>query len=192
MQSHTTRRGTARRTKPVTSYAALLDLPSRTAHDDGGVILHVGDWQPTCADCGRGTLTWAEGGFTPWHRICDTCGSHWDLHPLGMGIAYAPRSQAGCPIHPPSCCTCQPDAEPIPSRWIDGRGWVALDGDAAIGPEPNPHAMGDADGPGRPWRELLALVTPVMREAAEADRERTLGVPCVPACWARRARFYQS
>lgn len=37
--------------------------------------------QPLCDDCHSGHLVWAEAGYVPWHRICNYCGSHWDLYP---------------------------------------------------------------------------------------------------------------
>ena len=122
------------------------------------IILHTGDWSPACSACGRGTLQWAEAGYVPWHRICDDCGAHWDLHPLGLGIALLG------------------DQADTPGQWIDGRGWVALDLDAPI------------QESGRTWRELVALLTPAHIAAARADKDQTMGTPCVPACWARRVR----
>jgi len=50
--------------------------------DDDGKILVSGGIQPVCPDCGHGHLQWAEAGYVPYHRICDVCGSHWDLHPM--------------------------------------------------------------------------------------------------------------
>lgn len=74
-----TRRGTALRTTPAPDYEALLDQPTELVPGDGAVIV-AGGHGPVCADCGLGTLRWAEAGHVPWHRICDRCGSHWDLH----------------------------------------------------------------------------------------------------------------
>lgn len=38
---------------------------------------------PPCPDCGVGMLLWAEAGYVPWHRVCNRCGSHWELYPGG-------------------------------------------------------------------------------------------------------------
>ena len=97
-------RGTSRRKMPVTNYNDLLKLPYREikqdrmrfplphcqqCEDDQRALNTTGSCSPhqecaqtspRCPDCKRGTLQWAEAGYTPWHRICDTCGSHWSLH----------------------------------------------------------------------------------------------------------------
>lgn len=73
--------GKSRRKNPVNSQRELFALPYRVAKDDGAIIVG-GSLEPTCADCKRGQLRWAEAGFVPWHRICDVCGSHWELHPV--------------------------------------------------------------------------------------------------------------
>jgi hypothetical protein len=278
--TYTTRRGASRRRKPVTS-GDLLALPTRERDDDGAIILHVGDHSPTCSDCGRGTLRWAEGGYVPWHRICDTCGSHWDLHPLGLGIAYVPQVEApmchreemveaACPDcdgpsesewcercestgvvrrpHPERwcydgdpvecarraivddhsevsaamlpdepvlrcscCCHVPPSLRQIvghlPSVWIDSEGWVPIDPEWPLGADLRGLAAGtcallapwiddggprelEPDATRRTWGELVALVRAPHIAAAEREKERTMGVTCVPACWARRARFY--
>jgi len=67
---------------PLTSGRELYERETEERDDDGAVIVHAGDWFPTCSDCRVGTLQWAEAGYVPWHRICDQCGSRWDLHPL--------------------------------------------------------------------------------------------------------------
>lgn len=262
MAAYTTRRGAARRKNPV-GPQAMYDLPTRERPDDGAVILHVGDIAPTCSDCGRGTLRWAEAGYVPWHRICDACGSHWDLHPLGLGIAMIPVTEEptcgreacipvtecpeGHPLgeggwcdpcgeeyvtsrpHPErTCyagdprrcaeraagfrdeveavaagvgdrlrCMCPCHVPPSerrvvgarPSRWEDGQGWVPIDPEAPIDPLADRYT-GEPRGPARTWGGLLALVTDAHVATARAEQDRTMGVPCVPACWARRARFY--
>jgi hypothetical protein len=98
MDEHTCRYGNKRRRRIVRSYDELLGLPTTERPDDGLVVplpdcpackRHDGyapahtcpRVNPTCPDCGRGTLMWAEAGYVPWHRICSVCGSHWDLHP---------------------------------------------------------------------------------------------------------------
>jgi hypothetical protein len=68
----------------------LLDLPYTEAPDDGRVLGpwittadSPWDWNEGPCECG-GVLRWAEAGYVPWHRICDRCGSHWQLHPLRL------------------------------------------------------------------------------------------------------------
>jgi hypothetical protein len=56
--------------------------------DDGRTIIHVGDLSPRCGDCRTGTLQWAEAGYVPWHRICDGCGAHRDLHPIVWWLTW--------------------------------------------------------------------------------------------------------
>jgi len=60
----------------------LYEIEYRYADDDGKTVQHLGDYLPTCPDCGVGVLQWAEAGYVSWHRICPDCGSHWDLHPV--------------------------------------------------------------------------------------------------------------
>lgn len=77
-----TRVGASGRMSPVESYSELIDQPTHYRRDDGCTLIHVGPEEPTCPDCRRGTLRWAEAGYVPWHRICTVCGSHWELHPV--------------------------------------------------------------------------------------------------------------
>lgn len=77
-----TRVGTRRRAEPVASYRELLRQPTRYQRDDGRMLVHAGPSEPTCPDCQRGTLRWAEAGYVPWHRVCTCCGSHWELRPV--------------------------------------------------------------------------------------------------------------
>lgn len=173
---YTTQRGSQRRQTPADDYADLLDQDTYYAPDDGAIILHVGDPLPICADCGSGRLQWAEAGYVPWHRICDICGSHWDLHPLGMGIALLPVTDPAQQDLPPSARRIVGEQ---PAQWIDGPGWVPL---SAADP------IQGADG--HTWGELIQLVDDTHRRAAETLKVQTMGVPCVAAYWARRARFY--
>ncbi len=78
-----TRVGTVRKESPVGT-PALERLPYREAEDDGRTLLHMGSLLPRCADCELGTLRSVTFGpdYTRAHRICDHCGSHWELHPL--------------------------------------------------------------------------------------------------------------
>jgi hypothetical protein len=201
-EDYTTYVGTRRIKTPVGSYSELLSIPSRERKDDGAVILWAGDFTPLCADCKTGHLQWAEGGYVPWHRICDVCGSHWDLHPVTWGpckpderaleqmtrraadlagpqewceVCDYKGGQDKCPTH---------RREPIPDpeyvRFVDGAGYVPL----------NPaEPLGES---GKTWGELLALVTPEhWRIAAEPDRVRQMANSVVvPCAWARRARLY--
>lgn len=77
MSEYMTRRGTRKGPHPTDIYR----IPYDEADDDGRIIVAGGNF-PICPDCGRGHLQWAEAGYVPWHRICDVCGSHWDLHPV--------------------------------------------------------------------------------------------------------------
>lgn len=43
------------------------------------------DWNEGPCPCG-GIMRWAEAGYVPWHRICDRCGEHWDLHLIRIQI----------------------------------------------------------------------------------------------------------
>lgn len=77
MDNYTVRIGTRRAKKPA---YGLYGIPYRTVEDDGKTFM-AGGQEPLCPDCCVGHLRWAEAGYVPWHRICDVCGSHWDLHP---------------------------------------------------------------------------------------------------------------
>lgn len=70
----------------------LYEQPTEERPDDGKVVQLSCDsclsgvphrecyrQSPVCADCGVGTLMWAEAGYVSYHRICSNCGSHWDL-----------------------------------------------------------------------------------------------------------------
>lgn len=60
--------------------------------DDDGAI--VGPWLTADAGWGAdegpcpcgGIMRWAEAGYVPWHRICDRCGSHWDMRPVTIYV----------------------------------------------------------------------------------------------------------
>lgn len=103
MSDHTCKYGTEVKSSPVKSYSDLLDQEGEYRDDDGKRVElphcaaceeHQGyapshecpRAAPLCVDCGVGHLQWAEGGYVSWHRICDTCGSHWDLHPGESGF----------------------------------------------------------------------------------------------------------
>jgi len=186
-------------------YGELVSQPTRGAEDDGAIILHAGEHPPQCRDCSCGHLLWAEAGYVPWHRICDRCGAHWELHPIRWGPARPsstfqvktplPNHEGGCDIcNGPRPCSCGREAEIAVAkrraaeslresgglvRWVDGRGEVPLNPDEQIHPD-CPHT----------WGELVALITPEMWEAAEKNRDRNAGMAIVPAAWARRARFF--
>jgi hypothetical protein len=88
-RAYTTRVGRPR-PEPARTYDELLALPSREQPDDGLVLgpwvttAESGwDWNEGPCACG-GILRWAEAGYVPWHRICDRCGSHWELHVIGL------------------------------------------------------------------------------------------------------------
>lgn len=90
----------------------IYRIPSESASDDGASIAHVGNEPIVCTDCNRGHLQWAEAGYTPWHRICDSCGSHWDLHPIVWGPTFDPDGSI--------------------YRWVDGSGKVEIRPDEQV------------------------------------------------------------
>lgn len=162
MDSYTVRVGTKKHKKPAQSYNDLLYLPTRCVDDDGLHLEHVGNISPTCPDCKRGTLQWAEAGYVPWHRICDHCGSHWDLHPVDF---FLRREAADEPEDVPPSLPQQ--------RWL-----VDL-------PESGPLASDEH------LAHVQSLAAKIAAEHIErAVAECGGGVPVVTACWARRARFY--
>lgn len=188
---------------PMGAYSDLLLQETREQQDDGRIILHAGDCQPICADCEVGRLQWAEAGYVPWHRICDRCGSHWDLHQITWGPAK-PRQRRPTlvrvpdkylcghrPMDPSWCEDCGDEPVPVvrevPApeyvRWVDRRGEVPLD--------PSEPIVDHDDEIVATWGDLLALVTPAMWADAEAEKEqeRMAGMIVVPCAWARRARF---
>ena len=92
-----------------------------TGPDDGAI---AGPWLVTTAagiswnegicTCG-GVLRWAEAGYPPWHRICDRCGAHWDLHPVAIYVSPV-VSGTHCPedtivLHLPVACAEDPDCD---------------------------------------------------------------------------------
>jgi hypothetical protein len=122
-----------------------------------------------------GRLRWAEAGYVPWHRICDRCGSHWELYPMTWG-----------PARPSSHRATARAAELRAKsgglvRWQDGRGEVPIDPDA--------HVTDAAESP--TWGQFLPLLTAEMWAEAEREAPRMAGMVVVPCCWARRARIYQ-
>lgn len=201
-------RGKRRAKRPAPD---IYDIPSRETVDDGSTILHAGDHSPTCADCGVGTLQWAEAGYVPWHRICDVCGSHWDLHPITWGPARARRAKAAewGPEHEHSD-TCRTWIEEgVPEHVLDeGTGSRCTCGAAAR--RPRDIQIGDlvrwVDGRGEvlldraerisadcpyTWGDLAGLCTADHWAAAERDATRMAGMVVVPGAWARRARFWR-
>lgn len=90
MSDYEVRIGTTVRAEPVGSYNELLGQPTAYAEDDGalaGPWLANGrsgpSWNEGRCPCG-GTLCWAEAGYAPWHRVCDRCGSHWEMRPVTL------------------------------------------------------------------------------------------------------------
>jgi len=169
VSDYTTRRGTRRATTPARD---PYRIPTRDREDDGAVFVLGGDHTPICPDCRRGRLLWAEAGYVPWHRICETCGSHWDLHPLtyidwGQGHADEPADM------PPSLRERRP-------QWTgdDPDGHIAavetLDPDDRL-PAGVTHA------------ELLRLAVAAGTQPNGGREDQRVA----HACWARRARFYR-
>ena len=83
MDEYMVRIGTARHQRALSSYDNFLRIPYRVAKDDGKTILCGSEPWPdsiTCPDCYKAIIQWAEACFTPGHRICPFCGSHWSLN----------------------------------------------------------------------------------------------------------------
>jgi hypothetical protein len=107
-RAYTTRVGRPRR-RTARTYHELLALPSREQPDDGLVLgpwvttAESGwDWNEGPCACG-GILRWAEAGYGPWHRICDRCGSHWELNLITLVphddlSEIAPRPRGVLPV----------------------------------------------------------------------------------------------
>lgn len=211
MSAHHVRIGKRRAKTPA---ASVYEIPYRESADDGRTILHAGDHAPTCADCGLGTLQWAEAGYVSWHRICDVCGSHWELHPITWGPARATRERApewrddhahsdtcriwlaaGAPesvldAGEGSACTCgaaarRRGAESGRIRVGDLVRWVDRRGEVRLDrSEPLSEECPYT------WGDLADLCTAEHWTAAEHDADRMGGMIVVPGAWARRARFY--
>ena len=65
--------------EPDGLHATLPECPECSKHH-GYAPPHICPRvSPTCPDCRRGQLLWAEAGYVPRHRICDCCGSHFSL-----------------------------------------------------------------------------------------------------------------
>jgi len=206
---YTVRIGAQPRTKLARPKKDIYALPFRAEADDGRVLLHAGTEPVRCGDCPAGRLQWAEAGYSPWHRICDVCGSHWDLHPVTWGPGRAGKNPV-LAAEPPSQYAvdlCRAlmleegwdddaiaaeiarlrEAHPhvlsdpkTPVRWVDGKGLVLLDPTEPL-----------ADS-GRTWGDLLACIRHRhWREAAKPQNvEQYGGMIVVPCAWVRRARFY--
>ncbi len=65
-------------------YRTVIEI---TAHipipESDNAVRSLSPWITTvlpCPDCGQ-TMIWAEKEYSPWHRICDGCGSHWSVTP---------------------------------------------------------------------------------------------------------------
>lgn len=140
----------------------------RPRKDDGRTIVCAGRVDGPPCTCGRGHLQWAEAGYVPYHRICDGCGSHWELHPVMWGPMLPSDWYQG------------PDTEYtfLFDRDVHGQREVPLRHNMPFG------------GSGRTWGDVLAMITPAMWEAAKLEKERMAHQVVVPCCWARRARFY--
>ena len=72
---------------PDDGYRTVIEI---TAHipipDSENAVRSLSPWITTvlpCPDCGQ-TMVWAEIGYTPGHRICDGCGSHWTVTPADL------------------------------------------------------------------------------------------------------------
>jgi hypothetical protein len=207
MSDYTVRYGCRRRKNPAADYNALISLPNKEGSDDGEVILSVTleEWggEPICADCKVGHLRWAEGGYVAFHRICDVCGSHWDLHPIAWGPIratpeilrqIADRNAQKCETCQEWCDTCEYEgrkrcpahrnhSHAVQAEYVLHQNHVGF----------APLNLGDQIGEsGKTWGDFLSLVTPELwRKAEEPERVKTMAnMAVVGGAWARRARFY--
>jgi hypothetical protein len=112
--TYVTRVGVRCRKRAVKRYEQLIALPYREQADDGVIagpwVLGLDcrwNWDEGSCPCG-GVLRWAELGYRPWHRICDRCGSHWDLHVMNVAI---------WPIPPRAPYLLVPRHAPRPGEW---------------------------------------------------------------------------
>ena len=82
MNEYHCRKGTAQNKRQLKDYNELLNLPYRQIDDDGRMVPCGTEPWPVdiiCPDCRRQAVVHAEACFTPGHRICPGCGSHWSL-----------------------------------------------------------------------------------------------------------------
>ena len=197
MNTYCVRIGTRRARKPGRN---PYEIGYREAEDDGAVILWAGDHTPKCSDCCCGHLLWAEAGYMPgympWHRICDVCGSHWDLHPTYWGPTqpsdpgpkYIPTGRFRCGhdvFDPLWRDECGPKPTPIFDE-VPAPEFTRFKqcGEVPLDPA---ESFGDS---GKTWGDLLALLTSQMWEEAEQNQKMMAGFVVIPVCWAHRARFF--
>lgn len=170
----------------------------REGRDDGARIVWLADpagrWGSHTGPCPcGGIMRWAEAGYVPWHRICDHCGAHWDLHPILYGpqrpqsvlprVEWTGAYQCGHTADDAGWCEiCQEEAArvyreiPAPDivRYVEGIGEVPIDPTESL-----------ADDSNRTWGDLMAMITPAHWASAETHCAQAV----ILAGWARRARF---
>lgn len=203
---------------PTNPAADLYGIPYREAEDDGRICLGIGESVP-CADCGVGTLIWAEAGYVPWHRICNVCGSHWSLHPVVWGPArptpragaataepYVEHSQTcrtwsaegvdDCHLDPGEgeACSCgvveQASArQAARAAQMDRSGGLVRWVDGRGEVPIDPDERVHEDDLAPTWGTVIALLRPEHWLAAEREASRMAGMVVVPFAWARRAHF---
>lgn len=82
---------------PATDYKTLLDMEYEERPDDDLIVYTIArdqdcSWNEGVCPCG-GIMRWAEAGYVPWHRICDRCGAHWELHPVTVYLRQVPEAK---------------------------------------------------------------------------------------------------
>lgn len=182
----------------------IYAIRSREGQDDGARVVWLADpagrWGSHTGPCPcGGVMQWAEAGYVPWHRICDHCGAHWDVHPILWGPqrpqSALPRVEWTGAYHcghtaddADWCASCGEEAAriyrevqaPDVVRYVDGIGECPIDPLESLDPDGHSH---------RTWGDLLAMITPAHWASAETSRAQMGGAAVIPAGWARRARF---
>lgn len=100
-------------------------------------------------------------GLCPVHRICDACGSAWDLHPISFGptlfdsslFRYMPGKRVR------KLASAATADAPKYVRFVDGPGFIVLDPVEPLGES------------GHTWGDLLALVTCRARENQSSESQ---------------------
>jgi hypothetical protein len=84
MKDYSVRVGVESREEPASTWSELFSMRYEICDDDG-LVIDLGEepWPDhvQCPDCKRSEIMWAEAGSVPGHRICPTCGSHWNMYP---------------------------------------------------------------------------------------------------------------
>jgi hypothetical protein len=192
--------------RPADTYSELISLPSRECPDDGviagpwvTVATSPWPWNEGPCPCG-GVMRWAEAAYVPWHRICNLCGSHWDLRLVRIVIDRERREP--CALmpswqHGATWCD-HPSHQPPHVDRCDGCGEVTTDLDTGFCVS----LQGMVCECGGHWRTVVGRVQNVRAESWDIVRRMPLMISSsdltdtdiqrgvIYGGWARRARFY--